>query len=255
MTEQGMETRDLYLDLLKKTLTATVYRDEPNPKDPAFISGFIQHYMRGQAHTMVPLVRLNNVQECVADVLARGIPGDLIETGVWRGGLTIFMRGILKAYGVIDRRVWVADSFQGLPEPDAAKHPVEARAHHSKTMVQEYKHLAVSAEDVRANFARYGLLDEQVCFLEGWFKDTLPKAPVDRLAVMRLDGDYYESTMDALASLYPKLSPGGYVIIDDYGEDLWTNCRQAVDDFRRERAVTAPLVQVDSKCFFWRRPD
>lgn len=248
-----METRDLYLDLLKKTLTASVYADEPDPDNPQFVRGFIQHYIRGHAHTMTPLVRLNNVQQCVADVLARTVPGDLIETGVWRGGTTIFMRGLLKAYGITDRRVWVADSFQGLPEPDETKYPNEARAHHSKTMIQEYKHFAVSAADVRANFARYGLLDEQVCFLEGWFKDTLPDAPIEQLAIIRLDGDYYESTMDALQSLYPKLSPGGYVIIDDYGEDLWTNCRQAVDDFRREHQLSEPLVKVDSKCFFWAR--
>jgi hypothetical protein len=247
------DPRSLYLNLLKKTLTATIYADEPDVDDPRYVRGFIAHYIKGHAHTMVPLVRLTNVQECVVDVLERGVPGDLIETGVWRGGTTIFMRAILKAYGVTNRRVWVADSFQGLPEPDEERHPEEAHAHKSKIMTDEYKHFAVSAEDVRANFRRYDLLDEQVRFLEGWFKDTLPTAPVEKLAVIRLDGDYYDSTMDALTSLYPKLSPGGYVIIDDYGEDLWTKCRQAVDDFRQRHDVTEPLVTVDSKCSFWKR--
>ena len=97
------------------------------------------------------------------------------------------------------------------------------------------------------------MLDNQVRFLKGWFKDTLPTAPVSALAIMRLDGDYYESTTDALTNLYDKLSVGGYAIIDDYAEDGWTHCRKAVDDFRRQRDINGPMIQVDSKCFYWKR--
>ena len=163
------------------------------------------------------------------------------------------MRGLLRALGVEDRRVWVADSFRGLPEPDAERFPLEAAAHHSRTMVKEYRHFAVSAGEVRRNFERYGLLDENVRFLEGWFADSLPGAPIEALAVLRLDGDYYESTRDALIHLYPRLSPGGYVIVDDYGESDWTYCRRAVDEFREEQGIGDELLQVDSKCWFWRR--
>jgi hypothetical protein len=217
------------------------------------VNGFLEHYIRGNAYTMVPLARMRNARRCVEDVVARGVPGDLIETGVWRGGMTIFLRAILAARGATDRRVWVADSFQGLPEPDAGKFPIEAKAHASKTMIEDYKHFAVDLDAVTANFATFGLLDDQVRFLPGWFKDTLPSAPIERLAVIRLDGDYYESTMDALTALYDKLSPGGYVIVDDYGEKLWTYCRRAVDDFRKARGIDAELVRVDSKCYFWQR--
>jgi hypothetical protein len=247
------DTVQLYLDLLKRVLTGTLEATEPNPEDWRFPTQFLDHYIRGQAYTMVPVVRLDNVERCMKDVLAKGVPGDFIETGVWRGGTTIFMRALLKAHGVENRRVWVADSFQGLPEPDAEKFPNEARAHASKAMTTEFKHLAVSRADVEANFGRFGLFDEQVRILEGWFKDTLPTAPIERLSIMRLDGDYYESTMDALTGLYDKLSPGGYVLVDDYGEDAWTYCAKAVDEFRRERGITAELVRVDSKCYFWQR--
>ena len=92
--------------------------------------------------------------------------------------------------------------------------------------------LMVGADQVRANFDRYGLLDDQVRFLEGWFADTLPMAPIEQLAILRLDGDLYESTMDALVPLYEKVSPGGFVIVDDYG--AWEPCRKAVDDFRAQ---------------------
>ena len=113
--------------------------------------------------------------------------------------------------------------------------------------------LAVPQSEVKANFDRYGLLDEQVRFLKGWFKDTLPTAPITTLSIMRLDGDYYESTWDALINLYDKLSLGGYAIVDDYGEDSWTYCRRAVDEFRSQRGIKDPMIPVDSKCYYWQR--
>ena len=236
----------LYIELLKKCVSNYIYNDDldlmmgESKVDPATgkwvtVKGasFVpeRKYYGGiwpsRAHTMIGIPRLNNIQYCVGQVLARGIPGDLIETGVWRGGATIFMRGILKAHGVTDRVVWVADSFAGLPPPDHARYP-----HESKQEFHRMGELVVSLDDVRNNFARYGLLDDQVRFLKGWFSETLPTAPIEKLAVMRLDGDMYESTMDALVNLYPKLSPGGFVIIDDY--NAVQSCNAAVADFRRD---------------------
>lgn len=245
----------MYLDLLKRCLTNTLYCPEPDT-DAAdqmrYVQGFVRHYVNGPAISMLPLARLDNLQDCVLDCIEAGVAGDLIETGVWRGGASIFMRAVLRVYGVKDRRVWVADSFEGLPEPDAERFPIEAKFHKGPLMRVSYKGFAADFETVKSNFAAYGMLDDQVQFLRGWFKDTLPHAPIERLAVMRLDGDYYESTMDSL-TLYDKLSIGGYCIIDDYGEDIWTNCRQAVDEFRAQRNIHDPLTKVDSKCFWWRK--
>jgi hypothetical protein len=215
----------LYLDLLKKSLTNTLYVVEPDTNQESetrFVHSFIHHYIKGPAVSMLPLARFDNLQACIADVLTSNIPGDFIETGVWRGGATIFMRAMLKAIGITDRIVWVADSFEGLPEPDADKFPIEAKTHQGAVMTKVYNHFAAGLDEVQSNFTAYGVLDKQVRFLKGWFKDTLPTAPIGALAIMRLDGDYYESTMDALTNLYDKLSVGGYAIIDDYGEDSWT---------------------------------
>lgn len=246
----------LYLDLLKASLTNTLFAEEPDVEDEIqtrYVQGFIRHYIQGSAISMCPLVRFENLETCIVDVLTRGVPGDLIETGVWRGGATIFMRAVLKTYEISDRLVWVADSFEGLPEPDAERFPLEAQAHSGKVMNKVYEHFAVSVDEVQRNFRVYGLLDEQVRFLKGWFKDSLPEAPIDALSILRLDGDYYESTVDGLKSLYDKLSVGGYVIIDDYGEDSWTYCRKAVDEFRHERGIDDPLHRVDSNCYYWKR--
>jgi O-methyltransferase len=184
--------------------------------------------------------------KCVEAVLEDGVAGDFIETGVWRGGACIFMRGILKAYSIEDRTVWVADSFAGLPPADTAKYPKESLA-----PFHVHADLAVSLEQVQRNFAGYGLLDGQVKFLKGWFRDTLPGAPVRNLSILRLDGDLYESTMDALVALYPKLSSGGFAIIDDY--NIVTVCNEAVDDFRKERGIAEPIVKIEGGGAFWRK--
>lgn len=195
---------------------------------------------------MIGFRRLENLERCIADVVARDVPGDLLEAGVWRGGATIFMRGALEAYGDAERSVWVADSFEGLPPPDPETYPADRGDVHST-----FADLAVSLDDVRANFSRYGLLDERVRFLVGWFSDTLPTAPIERLAVLRVDGDMYESTIVALRSLYPKLSTGGYAIVDDYG--AIPACKAAVDDFRAEAGVDDDLQEIDWSGVFWQR--
>jgi O-methyltransferase len=198
------------------------------------------------AETMIGRKRLDNIQQCVTDVLRSNVPGDLAEAGVWRGGAVIFMRAILEAYGDRSRCVWAADSFRGLPPPDPARAPADRG-----DVLFAFRELAISLDIVRENFKRYGLLDDRVKFLVGWFKDTLPAAPIARLAVLRIDGDLYESTMDALRALYPKLSTGGYVIVDDYGN--LPGCRAAVEDYRREFAISEPIEAVDWTAIYWRK--
>jgi O-methyltransferase len=261
--------RARYLDLMKGALTHTLYR----PMDVRFEnSGYVvdEAEMRESvekefskenfdwadvradgrdwprfAQSMVGLKRLDNVQRCVEQVITDGVPGDLIETGVWRGGAVILMRAVLEAYGVRDRIVYAADSFAGLPPPDEEHYPADAgsRLHGAEP-------LAVPRSEVERNFRLYGLLDRQVRFLEGWFKDTLPTVADRTWAVVRLDGDMYESTMDALANLYPRLAVGGFLIVDDYGFDP---CRQAVTDYRGANGIDEPIETIDWLGAFWRR--
>jgi len=240
-----------YFELLKACLTRMLFMNDEPGRDPVALAEQRDIRMIGKdwphdAETMIGMLRLDCIQECVERVLRDDIPGDFLEAGVWRGGATIFMKGILAAYGVGDRRVWVADSFRGLPVPDEVNFPQDVPIDQS-----QFEELAVSQEQVRANFARYDLLDDQVLFLEGWFKDTLPTAPVDALAVLRLDGDYYESTIQILESLYHKVSPGGFVIVDDYG--CIEACRQAVTDFRSANGIDDAIVEVDWTGVYWRR--
>lgn len=266
---------DLYLDLLKACLTRSWMEERYRPIPPgrgvrrAVLSAaqrvlgirgleLVHQYQPGEqvpeegsltqpptAETMIGRKRLDNIQFCVDDVIEGGVPGDLLEAGVWRGGAVIFMRALLEARGDQHRLVWAADSFEGLPRP-SDEYQADAGDNHWKA-----SQLAVSLPEVQANFRRYGLLDDRVRFLQGWFKDTLPTAPVDRLAVLRLDGDMYQSTMDVLTSLYPKLSPGGYLIVDDYG--AIEQCRKAVHDYRDDHGITEAIEPVDWTGVYWRR--
>lgn len=199
------------------------------------------------ADSMVGLKRMDNIEFCVNDTIKNNIPGDLIETGVWRGGSVIFMRALLKVAGVTDKTVWVADSFEGLPKPDADKYAADKGDNHY--VFSDV--LAISQEQVMYNFEKYGLLDSQVKFLKGWFKDTLPTAPIEKLSVLRLDGDMYESTINALDSLYPKLSKGGYLIIDDFG--VVPGCKLAVIDYREKHNITEEIIRIDDAGAFWKK--
>jgi O-methyltransferase len=192
--------------------------------------------------SMVGRARLENVEACLNTVLAERVPGGFVECGVWRGGACAFAKAVLDARGS-DRRVWLADSFEGLAEPEHAADTIDLSA-------RKYPMLAVSRPRVQALFERLGLMDERGCFLEGWFSKTLPQAPIGRIAVLRLDGDYYESTMTPLRALYDRVSPGGFVIVDDYG--LLEPARRAVDEFRAAQGICAPLMDIDGHGYFWR---
>ena len=198
------------------------------------------------AHTMIGEKRLDNIKFCIETVLKENVPGDFIETGIWRGGACIFMRGILKAYDVRDRFVWCADSFDGVPEPSL---PQDSNLNLSKSVLPV---LAVPLDEVQELFQRYGLLDEQVKFLEGWFKDTLGEAPIDKISILRLDGDLYESTMDALNPLYEKVQSGGFIIVDDY--ESCPPCKAAIIDFRQQNNIEASLKVIDKHSVYWRKP-
>jgi hypothetical protein len=231
--------RQRFLNLMKLSLLNLLYEDNPQWRKSA-VEGW---GWPSRSFSMIGLRRLNNLESCFEHVLAHGVPGDFIETGAWRGGAAIFMRALLLAHEVTDRTVWVADSFAGMPVPDAQKYPADKDLDLSGN-----EQLAVSLEEVQRNFRRHGLLDDRVRFLKGWFKDTLPCAPIEQLAILRLDGDLYESTMDALTSLYPRVAPGGCVIIDDN----WVPaCRQAVDDYRAKFGISEEIVTIDSQGAFW----
>jgi O-methyltransferase len=254
----GVEAR--YIELLKRSLLdlvgPTTTRALPAPGlAGAVVIEEVPEDERGERYigrdwpangtTMVGRARLDNLEYCIDTLLADEIPGDLIETGVWRGGATIFMRALLDLRGYRDRVVWAADSFAGLPEPDTAKYPADTGdAHYTVDF------LMASLEEVKRHFARFDVPTDRVRFLPGWFCDTLPTLSREQWSLIRLDGDMYESTMLGLRELYPRLSPGGFIVIDDYG--AVEGCRLAIQDFRAESEICEELVEIDWTGVYWR---
>lgn len=250
-----------YIALLKKTLTGLNRIDRPQFKPRKKISNnlfecdYIEQSLDKRlegldwpldAETMIGIKRIENVEFCIKEILRNNIEGDFIETGVWRGGTCIFMRGLLKAFGNTDRIVWVADSFQGLPMPNKSVYP-----HDAGDILYTYNELKISEEDVKTNFRKYGLLDDQVKFLKGWFKDTMPLAPIKKLSLLRLDGDMYESTIDVLIYMYPKLSNGGFCIVDDWG--AIPACKKAVEDYRLVNDLNEEIITIDWTGVYWKK--
>lgn len=269
--------RDRYLWLLKRALTNLLYpehdlrmvflqgkgqtlahddlaralRDIRIEQPEAFravVDGkLVGHEPKARSHTMIGLFRLTSLERCAEAVLADAVRGDFLEAGVGQGGAAIFMRALQEAHGAGERRTWLADSFQGVPAPDASDAPFgvdlsEARA----------PWLAFDVATVQEHFRRYDLLGPQVRFIPGWLADTLPTAETGPLALLRIDVDLFSSTTTALDVLYDRVAPGGCVIVDDYGG--LAACRAAVDQFRARRGVAEPLQWADADGVFWRKP-
>ncbi|HEX8453200.1 MAG TPA: PqqD family peptide modification chaperone [Longimicrobium sp.] len=272
--------RSRYLDLLKRALVNLIYpehelriellEEQGRPRglegeqlmrdiryrEPAEYEELVASKVDGSvrrrrpsrfSHTMVGMERLDNLEYCARRVFADGVPGDFLEAGVCQGGAAIFMRGLQVALGEENRRVWLADSFEGLPPPT---HEVD-RAWDLDWSEERQPWLACDLDAVQDNFRTYGLLDEGVRWLRGWFSETLPTAPVERLAILRADADLYQSTREILDSLYHRVSPGGFVVIDDYG--AIDACRRAVDEFRAEHGIIDPIRRIDWTGVYWRR--
>ena len=238
--------REKYIDLLMKTILCSMYLDPAL----AFGSDDRNHRIEGRdwpglAHSMIGQYRAQNIVELCKRIINEQIPGNLLEAGVWRGGTCILMRGILEAYEINDRKVFCADSFEGLPPPDENKYP-----HDKGDLLHTFEQLAVSLETVQHNFKMYDLFDEQTVFLKGWFKDTMPTISEETFALVRLDGDMYESTMDVLTNVYDRVSKGGFVVVDDFAIP---SCRAAIEDFRALRNISDKVHKIDWTGVWWQK--
>ncbi len=223
----------------------TVMLEAGDTRNSPRVDGSLRNFTEF-SFTLVGRKRLDNLQRCIEDVLARKVPGDLLEAGVWRGGCCILMRAVLAAHQCTDRSVWVADSFAGLP---ASAHAEDQGYAMDASLLPV---LAVGVDEVRQNFERFDLLDEQVRFLPGWFEQSLPAADIGQLAVLRVDCDLYASTLTVLETLYAKVSAGGWVIIDDY--HILPPCQRAVDEFRQREGISAALQRIDEHAVCWQVP-
>ncbi len=207
-------------------------------------------------HTMTTFVRCKVLWDLCREQLGKGVPGALVECGVWKGGSAVVM-GLAARGADPVRPLHLFDSFEGLPEPDARDGAAAAAYTDVKAggrLVSTAK-CEASLDYVKATlFEQAGLSPADVVFHQGWFQDTVPAQAggVGAISVLRLDGDWYASTKICLEHLYPQLSPGGVLILDDYF--MWEGCRKAADEYREKGGITAPIIRVDDECAYWRKP-
>ncbi len=196
-----------------------------------------------EAETMIGLTRLDQLHDALDTVRIEGIRGDIVEAGVWRGGAMIFAKAYLETWQIHDKKVFLADSFRGLPKPDD-RYPVDRGDIHFS-----FAELAITKKEVETNFEKYGINPKEVIFLEGWFEDTLPSAPIKQISILRMDGDMYSSTIQTLNALFDKVCSGGFVIVDDY---YLKGARAAVKDFLELRNIKVEIHHIDKMSAFFR---
>jgi len=203
--------------------------------------------------TMTMSGRCRSLWDQCQEVFRHHVPGSLVECGVWRGGSAAVMALAARSAGQ-DRALHLFDSFEGLPEPteiDEAK-AIDYSGGRAGGKLSSIDRCKAGLEEVRGFlFGQLGLDPARVHFHVGWFQDTLPAdAPtLGPIALLRLDGDWYESTAVCLEHLYPLLSPGGIIVLDDYF--AWAGCKKATDEYRAKHGITAPLRQIDREAVFW----
>ena len=246
--------RQLYLDIVRRTVCGLTFRDvSMSPWN----KGVFDEEVRNNgtdwptlAHTMIGHKRLLNIENLCKTIIEENITGDFVETGVWRGGACIFMNAILEAYEITDKKIWVCDSFQGLPPPDPKYEADNGDIHYQ---LDEF--LSIPLEKVQQNFQDYNLLNDRVMFVQGFFKYSMPllKETLEKegrkISLLRLDGDMYESTMNVLENLYPLVVDNGYIIIDDY---ILPNCRAALSDYFKDKKEMM-AERIDEHSVFWRK--
>ena len=192
--------------------------------------------------TLIGPEGLDNIARLVTEVKNNKVPGAFVEAGVWRGGACIFARALMD-HLEMKEPVYVCDSFQGLPIP-VDKNDVDD-AHF---FIPE---LSVSINTVKENFG-YFPLEGEVKYIEGLFKDTMPKLKdeIGPISVLRVDADMYEGTQQVLENLYDKVSVGGYVIVDDY---CINQAKQAIDEFREMYRIKNPLIKTNNCIHYWQK--
>ncbi len=196
---------------------------------------FVALFNACRADTMTSIERMYALYQATRHVIDRNIPGDLAECGVWRGGSVMLMASTLLSLRCTDRTIWLYDTFNGVTPPAdddvqemSGRKASDILAERERSVADPFWGIA-SRSLVETNLARTGYPLDRFRFVEGDILSTLPATAPDRLALVRLDTDWYASTRHELQHLYPRLSPGGVLIIDDYG--YWRGARKATDEY------------------------
>jgi hypothetical protein len=199
-------------------------------------------------YTMTSAERVLALCQAIRYLVEQRVPGDIVECGVWRGGSMMAVLRTLRELGETDRAIWLFDTFEGMSPPsDRDVDHVGFTAHELLRSQRPDDPQSIwcrsSLPEVRANIARCGYPENRIRFVAGPVEATLERELPERIALLRLDTDWYESTRAELHKLFPRLVAGGVLLIDDYGH--WQGCRRAVDEYFRDQSIRMMLHRID----------
>jgi O-methyltransferase len=192
---------------------------------------------------MVSLQRLRMLDQLVRQIDGQGVLGDVVECGTYNGGSAAVLARVA-CRSPLNRHIWLLDSFAGMPPAGSRDGPAAAA----------YAGLCCgSLESVRTVLRKVSVPDHAVTAVPGWFQDTLPKFPVSKIALLHIDADWYDSVFICLDQLFDRVSPGGFIVLDDFG--YWQGCREAWQDFQTLRGLSIPLIGVDGIGVYMQKPE
>lgn len=234
-------------DRLNRGLARANFELIVRPPQERLEAEFEDFLSRCSEYTMTSRERMYAMFQAVRHVVLADVPGDIVECGVWRGGSSMMAALTLLHHGERERRLWLYDTFAGMTEPtvdDIAVDGESAAAEWQRNQRGEVNEWCFSPlEEVRANLLSTGLDAGRLELVEGLVEETLPARRPEAISLLRLDTDWHDSTLHELEHLFPMLSPGGVLILDDYGH--WQGARQAADRYLAEHGVTLLLNRID----------
>lgn len=200
---------------------------------------FLLDYFKAMRYTHCSMQDLVYLRKFVGDLKRRNVYGDIVECGSWKGGSSALMYKKAKRIKY-DCTIWIFDSFEGLPPPA----PVEIDGAKAQGINQGmFDWVKADSKDVEKIFCEFKLFNEKVHIIKGWFNESIPKVPINKISLLHCDGDLYESTKTTLDLLYSKVVPGGYVVSNDYG-DVWVGAKRAVDECISKNCPDVDLMRI-----------
>lgn len=246
--EQGRRTKDEFLlDLVQSEEFLAQFQSSRITTDMTSEVAFHDIYERCRAYTMTSLERMYGLYQAVNYVLDAGVPGDVVECGVWKGGSSMLAARTLLLRNDTSRLIYLFDTFAGMSEPseeDVRFDGADAGSTWSETKDANNQSTWCNSpvDEVRSNLLSTGYPAERLIFVQGKVEDTIPRPDPSEIAILRLDTDWYESTLHEMRHLYPRLSEGGVVIIDDFG--WWNGARKAVEEYLAECGESLLLSRI-----------
>lgn len=232
-----------------KTISLSDFEQPPEVSYPSDIieKDFIEIYQKCKPYTMTTIERMYSLYKATEYIIRNDILGDMVECGVWRGGSSMLMAHVLLKMGIMDRKIYLYDTYSGMTKPTDIDVRFNGEKAYERWLGNQDKDINKWAyapfEEVKKNLFLTGYPKKNLIFVKGDVKNTIPNIMPNKISILRLDTDWYESTYHELYYLFPKLSIGGIIISDDYG--AWKGAREAVDKYFKENNINILLNRID----------